>query len=165
MNAVKTKNKSIIRTILVDVIILTVICLVPAISHAVAMPLYKVNPMLICLLAGSLLVNDRRNALLLAIIMPFLSSIITGYPIASNLICMIPELLAVVLLIFFLEKKAPTFVAVLMACLGGKVVFYTLRASFFSSDILFGTNLWLQIGLIVLFSAVYALIKVGKKRY
>ena len=158
MNITTSKSDTLFRVIAVDLIILTTICLVPALSHLLAVPFYKLNPMLLCLLAAMVLVRDRRNALLMALLMPVASTLTTGFPTAANLACMIPELLVVATLVPLCMKKMPAMVSVVIAAMSGKVVFYTLRAVLFAPATLVGTNIWLQIGVVVAAAMAFGLV-------
>lgn len=53
MNAIG-KTKGVARYIVLDVAVVTVACLIPAMSHVTALPLYMLNPMLALLLVGML---------------------------------------------------------------------------------------------------------------
>ena len=80
MNITLSKTSDVWRILIVDAAILAIICLVPTLSHLFSVPIYKLNPMTLCLLAGMLLVNDRRNAFLLALVLPLVSMLISGMP-------------------------------------------------------------------------------------
>ena len=153
-----SKTERVVKATIVDALLLSVICAVPAISHVLSFPLYKLNPMAMCLLAGMLLVKDHRNAFLLAILMPLVSMLVTGFPIIDNTACMIPELMTVVALMCTIDKKMPSEVSMFLSLLGGKIVFYTLRALFFSPAVLFGTSILLQISVLIVLSMVYGFI-------
>ena len=79
----QVQTKSLAWLVAVDMTLVTVACLIPAVSHLFALPLYMLNPMLALLLVGMALGRDWRNALLLAILMPLLSSLLTGMPVLA----------------------------------------------------------------------------------
>ena len=160
MNANISKTDTLVRTIAVDSLLVLTICAIPAVSHLLAFPLYKLNPMLIALTVGMAMVADRRNAFLLAVLMPLTSMLFTGMPVIANAVCMIPELMAVVAVYHVTEKHLPKFVAFVAAAIAGKVVFYSLRALLFAPAALIGTNLLVQLAVIV----AAALVFVGIKR-
>ena len=160
MNISISKSDSLLHTIIVDGLLLAAICAIPAASHLLAFPLYKLNPMLIALTLGMALVGDRRNGYLLALLMPLVSMLVTGMPVIANAVCMIPELLAVVAIFHVAEKHLPSFVSFVAAAIAGKVVFYSLRALLFAPAVLIGTSLLLQLTVIV----GAALIFIGIKR-
>ncbi|MBR3528826.1 MAG: hypothetical protein IKN84_04115, partial [Bacteroidales bacterium] len=61
-------------------------------SHLLALPLYKLNPMLLALLGGLLLLKDRRTVLLLAALLPIFSMVVVGMPTPGRALCMVAEL-------------------------------------------------------------------------
>ena len=159
MDTTSVKVQSLWRIAAIDVLLLTLACLVPTVSHLLAWPLYYLNPMLLVLLAGMLLVRDRRNAYLLAILLPLCSMLTTGMPVPLKAACMIPEMLTVVALFQILERKMPVFVALLFAIVLGKVVFYGMKAMLIAPAVLVETDIWLQLGIIVLYTIAFALLK------
>ena len=99
------KSQSIVRFAALDAVLLTVGCLVPAASHLLAVPLYMLNPMLALLLVGMLLGRDRRNTLLLAILLPTVSCLLVGMPTASKMVCMMAELATVAVLFGMFSRR------------------------------------------------------------
>lgn len=163
MNVTISKTDSTIRIVVVDILLLAAVCLVPAMSHLFAVPVYKANPMLLCMLASILLVRDRRNAFLLAVLLPLTSMIVSGMPVPMKAACMIPELITVVAVYSLLSRRTDrsgwaTFGAMLLAIVAGKGVYYLLKALLISPALLVGTSLWLQIGTTVLFAAIFAIV-------
>ena len=136
------------------------VCLVPAMSHLLALPLYKLNPM--ALLGGLLLLKDRRTVLLLAALLPIFSMVVVGMPTPGRALCMVAELLTLTALFATLEHRMPTFVALLVAMIASKVVFYGMLALTVAPAVLVGTSLWMQLGVAVSYAAIYALF--SKKR-
>ncbi|MBR3529023.1 MAG: hypothetical protein IKN84_05110 [Bacteroidales bacterium] len=61
-----------------------------------------------------------------------------------------------------LEHRMPTFVALLVAMIASKVVFYGMLALTVAPAVLVGTSLWMQLGVAVSYAAIYALF--SKKR-
>lgn len=158
MNITISKTDSVIRTVVVDVVLLATICIIPALSHIVAFPLYKLNPMLLCLLAGMLFVGDRRNAYLLAVMLPLVSMLVSGMPFPLKTLCMIPELLTVVALFQLLQNRWKTFPAIITAIIGGKVVYYALKAMIIAPAMLVGTSLLVQGTVALLFAVAFAIL-------
>ncbi len=158
MQTVLVKKESLIRTVLIDTVLLAFMCLVPALSHVMALPLYKLNPMLLCLLAGMFLTTDRRNAFLLALLLPMVSAWITGMPTPLKELCMSAELVTVVSVFSLAEKKLLVFPSILAAIVLGKGVFYLLKALLLAPAVLIDTNLWLQMAVAVGASALFALL-------
>lgn len=158
MNVTLSRTEKLSKMVGVDVALLVAICVVPALSHLLAVPLYMMNPMLLCLLAGMLLVRDRRNAYVLAVALPLVSMLTTGMPVPMKALCMVPELLTVVALFHLLERRAPVFVALVAAILAGKVVFYALKALLIAPVLLVETQWWMQLATAVLYAGLFSLI-------
>ena len=146
-----------------DVALVGAACLIPTVSHLLAVPLYMLNPMLALLLAGLLLGRDWRNALLLAVLMPLASSLIAGMPASPKMVCMMAELATVATLFGVLSRRWAVLPAVLTAVLVGKVVYYALKAVVIAPAVLVGTAWWLQLGAVALWCGVFVLIYRQKK--
>lgn len=149
-----------VRTIIIDAVLLTTACLVPTLSHLFALPLYHLNPMLIVLLAGMLLVQDKRNALLLAILLPLVSMMAVGMPTPLKAVCMMAELSAVVLISSRFAVQG--FGTMLLAIMGGKVVYYLLKALLLAPAVLVSTPILTQVIVAVAAAMIFALL--GHKR-
>ena len=85
--------------------------------------------------------------------------LLTGMPVPLKAICMIAELLTVVALFQLLERRAPMFVALVAAVLAGKVVYYGLKALLLAPAVLIGTNVWLQLGTVAVYAALFATLR------
>ena len=162
MNTIENP-RIIARLVVLDLVVLTVACLVPTVSHLLALPLYMLNPMLALLLAGMLLGRDWRNALVLAVLMPLVSCLVTGMPAAPKMVCMMAELATVATLFGWLSRRWAVLPAVLTAVLAGKVVYYVLKAVVIAPAVLVGTAWWMQLGAVVLWCGLFALIYKSRK--
>ena len=145
-----------VRTIVVDALLLTTACLVPTLSHLFAFPLYHLNPMLLVLLAGMLLVPDKRNALLLALLLPLVSMMAVGMPTPLKALCMMAELSAVVLISGRFSVQG--FVPMLLAIIGGKVVYYLLKALLLAPAVLVSAPVLTQLIVAVAAAMLFALL-------
>ncbi len=145
-----------VRTIVVDALLLTTACLVPTLSHLFAFPLYHLNPMLLVLLAGMLLVPDKRNALLLALLLPLVSMMAVGMPTPLKALCMMAELSAVVFISGRFSVQG--FVPMLLAIIGGKVVYYLLKALLLAPAVLVSTPVLTQLIVAVAAAMLFALL-------
>ena len=159
MGVTISKTRSSARVMLIDALLLVFICAVPALSHVFAIPFYKLNHMAMCLLAGMLLVRWKGNGYLLAVLLPVVSMLVSGMPVPAVCVCMVTELLTVVGVYDLLERKAGAFVSIIAALVSGKVVFYALKAVLVAPAVLIGTNVWLQLAVIAVFGALFAMIK------
>lgn len=152
------KSQSIVRFAAFDAVLLTLACLIPTASHLLAVPLYKLNPMLALLLAGMLLGRDWRNALVLAVLMPVVSCVVVGMPAAPKMVCMVAELATVAGLFAVLSRRWAVLPAVLTAIVAGKVVYYALKAAVLAPAVLVGTEWWMQLGAVIVWGGLFALL-------
>ncbi|MBQ6238622.1 MAG: hypothetical protein IJK07_10455 [Bacteroidales bacterium] len=156
MNTTISKTTVALHTVAIDVLLLTVACLIPAASHTFSLPIYQLNPMYFCLLAEMTLVCDRRNSVLLAILLPVVTMLVVGMPTPLKCICIVAELLTLVGIYTFLSRFMQRFIAVLTAMLCSKVVFYLLKALLLSPAVLIGTSIWLQLSTVLLYALLFA---------
>ena len=151
------------RLALTDMALLGVACLVPSVSHLLALPLYMLNPMLALLLVGLLIGRDWRNAIVLAVLMPLVSCLVTGMPAAPKMVCMMAELATVATMFGWLQRKWAVLPAVLTAVLAGKAVYYALKAVVIAPAVLVGTAWWMQLGAVVLWCGLFTLVYKSRK--
>ncbi|MBP5516241.1 MAG: hypothetical protein J6X86_04740 [Bacteroidales bacterium] len=156
MSITVTKTNKLVRTVIIDVVLLAAICIIPAMSHILSFPIYKLNPMLLFLLLGTALVSDRRNAYLLAVALPLVSMAVSGMPTPAKAACMVPELVAVVALYQLLSRRMPVAVAMFVSIIAGKLVFYALMAVVVAPEHLIGTAIWLQLAVALIYAAFFA---------
>lgn len=118
------------RIILIDAALLAGLYLVPSLSHLAALPLYKLEPMRIALLVA-LLFTNRANTFLLALTVPLASSWITGHPepVKAMLIGIELCLLAASYLYLTGTRRVPVVLAMLIAILFGKIIYYALKSA------------------------------------
>lgn len=152
------ERKSIVRLAVVDAALLTVACLIPTMSHMLAWPLYVLNPMLALLLAGILLGRDWRNSLILAVLLPAVSCLLVGMPTAGKMVCMMAELAVVATLFGLLYKQWKALPSVIVAILGGKVVYYALKAIVIAPSVLVETNWTVQLFAALLWGGLFSLL-------
>ena len=162
----RLKNSTILRTTLIDSVLLATACLIPTLSHITALPLYQLNPMLLVLLAGMLFVPSRANTMLLALLLPTVSMLAVGMPTPLKAVCMVAEMLTIVSLFSLLQRSWATstpklFASLLAAMLCGKITYYALKALLIAPADLISTPLALQatvtLGAALLFCAAHHL--------
>ena len=127
MENTNQKTMTLWQLALMDAVLLTAACLVPAASHLVQARVYLLNPMMALLLAGMLLGRDQRNALLLALLMPVASCMLVGMPVAAKAMCMAAQFATVVAMFGWLQRRWAVLPAVLVAIVAGTVVYYVLK--------------------------------------
>lgn len=145
----RLKNNTIVRTALIDSVLLATACLIPTLSHLTALPLYQLNPMLLVLLAGMLFVPSRANTMLLALLLPTVSMLAVGMPTPLKAVCMVAEMLTIVSLFSLLQRRWATttpklFASLLAAMLCGKITYYALKALLIAPATLISTPIALQ---------------------
>lgn len=151
-------TNSHIYAFLLDAVLLAAACLIPTVSHILALPLYILNPMLALLLAGMLLCRDWRNALVLAVLLPLVSCLLTGMPTAPKMVCMMAELATVAGLFAWLSKHWKVLPAVLVSVAAAKGVYYALKAVVLAPAVLVGTAWWMQLGAVLLWGGLFAVL-------
>ena len=154
----EVKSTPIVKFALLDMVLVSMACLVPAASHLFAVPLYVANPMLALLLAALLLGRDWKNALVLAVLMPLASCLLTGMPAAPKMVCMMAELATVATLFGALSRRWKVLPAVLVSLLAAKGVYYALKAVVLAPAVLVGTEWWLQLAAVVLWGGLFAML-------
>lgn len=152
------RTETLVRLTLLDAVLLTVACLVPAVSHALALPLYMLNPMLAILLAGMLVGRDWRNSLVLAVLLPAVSCLVVGMPAADKMVCMMAELATVAGLFAWLKGRMGTAFAVFAAIVAGKLVYYGLKAVVMAPAVLVGTDWKVQLVAVLLWGGLFAML-------
>ena len=152
------KAQHVARFAALDAVLLTVACLVPAASHLLAVPLYMLNPMLAILLAGILIGRDWRNSLVLALLLPLVSCLLTGMPAVDKMFCMMAELATMAALFGWLSRKWAVLPTVLTAIVAGKAVYYLLKAVIIAPAALVGTAWWMQLGAVILWGGLFTLL-------
>lgn len=165
LNTFASPTRTLMRTALVDITLLVVACLVPTLSHITALPLYHLNPMLLVLLAGMLLVRNRANAFLLAVMLPLVSMMIVGMPTPLKAICMTAEMLTLVGLFTLMDnatasargRMGRTFAILLAAMVASKIVYYAMKALLISPDALISTPLLTQVVVMVVAALLFGI--------
>ncbi len=152
------RTESLVRLTLLDAVLLTVACLVPVASHALALPLYMLNPMLAILLAGMLVGRDWRNSLVLAVLLPAVSCLVVGMPAAEKMVCMMAELATVAGLFGWLKGRMGAVFAVFAAIVAGKLVYYGLKVVVMAPAVLVGTDWKVQLLAVLLWGGLFAML-------
>lgn len=122
-------KRTVIQAAVLDTLACVIVLLIPALSHLVAYPLHVLEPMRIVLFGIILLMPQRKwNALLLALILPIFSFMVSGHPVFPKNIIMSGELmLNVVLLYVFLSKTERYSLSVLISMMLSKLAYYFVK--------------------------------------
>ena len=156
MNTATVKTRSLWQLALIDVALLTAACLIPAASHLTQVRLFLFNPMMALLLAGMLLGRDWRNALVLAVLMPVVSCLLTGMPTAAKAVCMAAQLVTIAAMFGWLKRKWAVLPAVLTAIVAGTTVYYGLKLLLMG--VLFSSNSLMLAAASLLWGLLFAML-------
>lgn len=137
-----------LQNITYDLIALSVITIVPALSHMIGIPLYLLEPMRVVLLI-SLFHTSKKNAFMLAFILPIFSLLISQHPSLPKTILIISELILNVWLFYLLTQKiSNNFLSMFLSILISKLYYYIIKYVLISFGLLSGelvsTALYLQ---------------------
>jgi hypothetical protein len=133
-----TFSKPDIKTVVYDLIAVSIVTLTPALSHTLSIPIYYFDPMRIILLL-SVLYTSRANSYLLTLVLPIFSFIISEHPVLLKSWLISSELTLNIFLFFYLTRKINnTFAAVLLSIIISKIYYYTLKFSFVSMGLIDG---------------------------
>jgi hypothetical protein len=125
--------------VLIDIALLAALYLLPTLSHMMAVPLYKLEPMRIALVVA-LLFTQRANAYLIAWTIPLASFLLSGHPELFKAMLIGIEYSVLVAAYGFLaeRRKWSPFPALVVAILAGKLVYYGLKALSLNAGLLEG---------------------------
>jgi hypothetical protein len=147
------------RVILItDFLVLAIAYLIPAISHLLPFPLYMADPMRILVLSGYLITRSRTNGFILALTLPFFSTILSGHPFFFKAILISGELVLNIWLFSTLlsgthwKASLVFFTSIVIS----KVFYYILKYLFLSFSLiegdLFSTGIVIQLVIVMAIS-------------
>ena len=120
-------DRSVLRTAALNALLCAAVVAVPAASHALALPLYRFEPMRLLLFAAILL-TPRRNALALALGLPLVSWLCSGHPVIPKVLLIQGELALNVWLFFALQARLRRFVpAAALSVAASKLAYYAVK--------------------------------------
>ncbi len=154
-----------IKTYLIDVLLISFIYFLPALSHLAAFPIYFLDPMRIALVI-TLAHTSKRNSYLIALTLPLFSYLISSHPQVIKSILISSELLLNIALFFLFSSKIKNvFVSIFTSMVLSKVSYYAAKYFLINlgmiNDSLISTPVYFQFAVIILLS-IYLLI-VNKK--
>lgn len=159
----KLTTKEVIRTSLFDVFAISVVYLVPVFSHLFAIPLYYAEPMRLMLVLA-IMFTSKKNALFIAVTMPFFSMLISGHPIFYKALLISAELFVNVIFYFIIiDKVKNKFAAMAVSILSAKFFYYFIKILLVNIALLSGeiiaTPIIIQLGVVLVYSAIFTLKK------
>ncbi|MDD5362987.1 MAG: hypothetical protein PHN88_12690 [Ignavibacteria bacterium] len=155
----KTINGNIYSIAIFDVVSITLAFLLPSFVHLANFNLYLLEPFRIVLIF-SFLLRSRVNAVLLAILLPVITLLISNHPSLYKGSIIITELLINTFLIILFEKKNMNyFLACAASIIISKIFYYGIKYFYLRNGIMEGdliaTPIITQILVMLLLSAVY----------
>ena len=150
-------QKENIKQTVIDILGLSFIYFIPALSHMFAVPLYYLEPTRIVLILA-LVHTSKKNAYLLALTIPLFSFVISSHPAMIKSFLIGAELILNVYLFYALNKYVKSlFPAAILSILLSKAAYYALKALFlnvgYMSGDLISTPILIQLILMLVFSA------------
>lgn len=152
------------QTVLIDITVLVLVYFIPAFVHATAFPLYYFEPMRLLLFGAYLLSRDHKNAYLLALTLPLVSTIFPPHhPPFYKAVIMSVELFANIACFHWLSGKLKWQAGILIfiSTVASKIIYYGLKFLFIKLALIDGalvtTSLLLQLGTLTVLSVLFAL--------
>lgn len=158
---VQTASSSLPKIFITDILVLTLVYFIPALSHVTPMPIYLLDPMRLLLLTGFLLSRSNTNAVILALTIPLISTIVTGHPPFFKAILISIELLSnIILFVYLINKinwKAP--ILLFISIVASKIIYYSLKFLFIRLTLIDGdlitTDLLIQLATVTFITIVF----------
>lgn len=159
-------DKSNIKTLLTDILILIFIYFIPAISHLFAFPVYYLDPMRIALVFA-LITTSKKNTFLIALSLPVFSFLISSHPSILKSFLLAGELILNISLFYLLKNKFNNLLlSFLLSITISKLAYYFAKFVFISNGLLdqklISTPIEFQLISMLLLSAV--VFWIGNKR-
>ncbi len=157
------RTKEIIKSSIFDILAVTMIYFVPAISHLFALPIYFIEPMRLMVILA-LVHTSNKNAYILAASLPIFSFLISAHPVLPKVMLITGELLFNVWLFFYLtEKFKNKFASMVLSITISKIAYYVVKFGLISFVLLEGslisTPIIIQIITMLVFSGYVFLLK------
>lgn len=167
MNSTTTAISKTLSTLAIDAVLVGLVLLMPTLSHLTALPFYRLNPMLLLLLADMLFGGNRYNSMLLAVALPFVSYLAVGMPTATKALCMAAELLTLTVVYPLVRQERTSLPAIWLssaaAMLCAKGGYYLLKMVLIGG-ILVETSPTLQLVTVAGYSLLFAAATVALRR-
>jgi len=123
------------KVYLIDLMAISFIYFLPALSHLTVLPLYYIEPMRLAVLF-CLIHTSKKNAFLIAITIPLFSLVVSSHPGFLKAILITGELLINLWLFYFLVKKINVFTAAFLSIILSKLMYYSVKYLFIQSQLI-----------------------------
>lgn len=110
-------------TVVLNGLLCAAVLAIPILSHALALPLYRFEPMRLLLFAA-VLASSRRNALGVALLLPLVSWLGSGHPVFPKVLLIMGELALNVALFFALRSRMRFAPAAIVSVAASKAAYY-----------------------------------------
>ncbi len=149
-------SKYRIKSYLFNLLAVSAIYFVPAISHLLSIPLYLIEPMRIIIILA-LLHTSKKNAYIIALTLPLFSFLVASHPVLAKSFLVTAELIANIFLFIQISKVVKNnFTSIFLSIILSKSIYYLMKYSFLSLLILTGelisTPIYIQIILTIVLS-------------
>jgi len=150
--------------VIIDVTVLVLVYFIPAFVHATAFPLYYFEPMRVLLFGAYLISRDHKNAYLLALTLPLVSTIFPPHhPPFYKAVIMSVELFANIACFHWLlgKMKWQAGILIFISTIISKIFYYGLKFMFIKLTLIDGalitTSLLTQLATLSVLSLLFAL--------
>ena len=164
-------NKGIsdkLKVFVFDIIALSVIYIIPTVSHIIGFPLYYLDPMRLMVFL-IIIHTDRKNSYIIAGTLPLVSFLTSSHPVLLKSLIMSTELVINVWIFYKLSDLLKnSFISALFSIVIAKGIYYAVKylmvsMSLISSDII-ATPLYFQL-IVILTISVYAFIMIPERKW
>lgn len=154
--------------IVLDLLALLLVYFLPALAHLTSIPFYIIEPFRLMVLVSLVVMNNKHNALLLAISLPLFSFLVATHPLFVKAFLISVEMVLNVFVYSLLIKRInKLFWVVLISIVISKACYYLLKYGFISTGLLsmslVSTSLLVQLAVVfitaLLFDQIYKLSK------
>ncbi|MFZ1289977.1 MAG: hypothetical protein WAR79_07795 [Melioribacteraceae bacterium] len=159
----KINQKEIVKNSVFDILAISFIYFVPALSHLTALPIYFLEPMRLALILA-IAHTSKKNAYIIAATLPIFSFAVSAHPVFLKTLLISGELLLNVWMFFFLTEKIKNKFASMILSIGlSKIAYYAVKFGLISMLLIDGnlisTPILIQVITTLVFSGYIFLIK------
>lgn len=160
-------SHEIIKSIVVDLLVLTAVYFLPAASHMLSVPLHMIEPMRIALIVSIILTN-KSNSIIIAFTLPLFAYVISSHPHFYKSLLIGAELsINVYLFYYLLNRFNYVFVSMAASIVFAKIMYYSLKYLFLNLGLLSGslisTPLYLQLLVTLILSLITSVMFSNRK--
>ncbi len=160
-------SRGLVKKGTLDILILTFIYFVPAISHLFSFPVYIFDPMRIMVVL-SIIYTGRKNAYIIAASLPVFSFLVSGHPFFFKALIISAELsVNVWMFIALKERMKNNFGALFLSIVSAKIFYYAVKYTVIALGLaaaeVIATPLYIQLGVALVLS-LFIQVSPGKNK-